>query len=213
MSYINVDKQAELNHLATEGDLYAGKLADHQAAIDAGTGGSGQLSIDLASTAHGKGASKVAIEDPTGLITAVSTEAALVEVKSDRLNFEATFSTADSAAAKVLLTDAQVPTGKKVFVDEIEVLVNGATAWTDTTGAIVSLQDTTGVEFAELAKAQLVGNASLGKRTTGVTLMPAFWVGGTASKGLQILATDASHVLHSFAAGSTMNLRIKAHLG
>ena len=106
----------------------------------------------------------------------------------------------------MLLADAKIPTGKHVYVDDISVTVNGGTAWTDTTGTKVELQDTANVVFAGLAKAQMTGNAIFYRGTSGLTVGAGFWAGGTANKGLQLLAD------HSFAAGSTLTVRIRAHL-
>jgi hypothetical protein len=79
MAYITPDKQAELDQLAKEDDIYAQALADYHAAIAAGTGGSGQLAIDLASTSLNKGAAKIGVHS-TGHTAEVDITAALAGV-------------------------------------------------------------------------------------------------------------------------------------
>lgn len=99
-----------------------------------------------------------------------------------------TITSAAAATAVVLLPEASVPAGKKVYVTGFSAKVNGATLWGTT--ATVKIQDTNGtpVDFATLAVAGLTANAFLGPYTANVTAEAAFstFTGGTAAKGLQL---------------------------
>ncbi len=108
-----------------------------------------------------------------------------------------TLTAAAAATAIHVLTDAEVGT-KTAYVHQIILEVSGATAWTDSTGTIVTVQDTAAVVGATYAKAQLTGSAVLGLFSTGVTLAAPIKAGTgfTAAKGLDIVAD------HNFAAGS-----------
>ncbi len=105
-----------------------------------------------------------------------------------------------------LLADAEVPDGKKVYVDGFIVNVNGSTAWTDDTGTKIVIEDKAAspANVCEIAKAQLTGNAVLGMFSTGVTLGAAVkqGTGLTAAKGLQVKADD------DFTAGSDILVTI-----
>jgi hypothetical protein len=115
--------------------------------------------------------------------------------------------TAAAAATPVdILTDANVGSGKKAYITHLLVTVGGATAWTDDTATIVTIQDKNGtaVVGATIAKAQLTNAAILGMLSTGVTLGAAIksGTGFTTAKGLVVVA-DAN-----FAAGSTLAVTV-----
>lgn len=116
----------------------------------------------------------------------------------------ATLTAAAAATPVHVIPDAQVPAGKKFYLLGFLLSVGGATAWTDTTATIVTLQDTATVPVvaATFAKAQLTSQAQLGPLSGGVTLSTAVrtGVGLTAAKGLDI-AGDAI-----FAAGSDITV-------
>ncbi len=113
-----------------------------------------------------------------------------------------TLTSAAAGTAVEILADAAVGTGRKAYIVDFLVGIDGSTAWTDSTATIVKIQDTNGtpVVGATLAKAQLTANAVLGKTSTGVTLGDAIKVGDgfTTAKGLVVIA-DAN-----FAAGSDL---------
>lgn len=199
-----VDTGQIANLAVVEGKIANGAVTSTKLAAGVATSVS-----DLASVANAKGASLVGIEDPTNLITATNVEAALVELAGNNFTIEATLTNAESATGKLLFATAKLPSGKKIYVDSFAVLVNGGTAWTDVTATIVKLQDLNGtpVVFATIAKAGLTGNAVLFPNTANVTLGAGFWSGGTADKGLTVIADAA------FAAGSTLAVRVTGHLG
>ena len=78
---LDANVQANLANLAVEGDEVAQAIIDLQTTCATGVGGAGQLTTDLASTAHNKGAEKIGVEDAGGHYTAANVEAALAEVK------------------------------------------------------------------------------------------------------------------------------------
>jgi len=116
----------------------------------------------------------------------------------------ATFTAAAAATGVPIVAAADVPAGKKIYLTNFLLSVGGATAWTDSTGTVVKLQDTNGtpVVAASIAKAQLTANAQLGMLTSGVTLGTEVrtGVGLTAAKGLSIIADS------DFDAGSTITV-------
>ncbi len=119
--------------------------------------------------------------------------------------------TAAAAATPVdILTDANVGSGKKAYITHLLVTVGGATAWTDDTATIVTIQDKNGtaVVGATLAKAQLTNAAILGMLSAGVTLGNAIKLGTgfTTAKGLVVVA-DAN-----FAAGSNLAVTVAGYI-
>jgi hypothetical protein len=113
--------------------------------------------------------------------------------------------TAAAAATPVeILSDAAVGVGKKVYITNLLLSVGGATAWTDVTATVVTIQDTAAVNAVSVAKAQLTSQAQLGLLSAGVTLATPIrtGVGLTASKGITVKG-DAN-----FAAGSTITVTV-----
>ena len=138
----------------------------------------------------------------------VDVEADITEIKSlAGIPFyqTATLTAAGAGTAVHILTDAEVGS-KKAYVTGAILKVDGATAWTDSTGTIVKVQDTNGAPVVGLtyAKAQLTGNAILVLGSTGVTIGDAVAEGSgfTAAKGLDIIA-DAN-----FAAGDSIKITV-----
>ena len=112
---------------------------------------------------------------------------------------------ATAGTAVHILTDAEVGS-KKAYVTGAILKVDGATAWTDSTGTVVTVQDTNGSPVVGLtyAKAQLTGNAVLVLGSTGVTIGDAVSDGSgfTAAKGLDIIADS------NFDAGSDIKVTV-----
>jgi len=112
----------------------------------------------------------------------------------------ATLTAAAAATPVDIVATASVPTGKKIYITDILLYVNGATAWTDVTATVVTIQDKAGspVTAVTAAKAQLTGSTFLRLESTGITMAAPVLtgVGLTASVGLTIKG-DAN-----FAAGS-----------
>lgn len=90
-----------------------------------------------------------------------------------------------------VLTDVQVGAGNKAYITDIDLSVNGTTAWAGT-GTVVLLRDKAGspVTAVSFAKAQLTSQAQLGKHSTGVTLgtLVRTGAGMTTAKGLEVVA-------------------------
>lgn len=122
--------------------------------------------------------------------------------------FTAILTSAAAATPVHLIPVGSVPTGKKIYISSMLMNVNGATAWTDTTGTKVLLQDTAAVEALEAAKAQLTGNAALSLVSAGITLKNPILqgIGLTVNDGLDIVAD------HNFAAGSDLYVTVTAYI-
>ncbi len=107
-----------------------------------------------------------------------------------------------------ILSDAAVGAGKKVYITNMLLSVGGATAWTDVTATVVTIQDSAAVLALSVAKAQLTGNAQLGLLSAGVTLATPIrtGVGLTAFKGITVKA-DAN-----FGAGSTITVTVTGEI-
>ena len=90
-----------------------------------------------------------------------------------------------------IVADADVTAGKKVYITDVLVRVNGAEAWVGT-GTVVVIRDTDDapVTGVSLAKEQLAANTTLFKHSTGVTLASPIILGTglTAAKGIVIVA-------------------------
>jgi hypothetical protein len=113
---------------------------------------------------------------------------------------------AAAATAVTILADTEVPAGQKVYIDWFNIIVNGATAWTDATATKVSVFDTnsSAIEAIKILKAQLTGNAIINFNTASIVLDTTVLqsTGCTAAKGLVVKA-DAN-----FGAGSDIYVTI-----
>lgn len=88
-----------------------------------------------------------------------------------------------------IIPDADVGTGKSVYITSLYANVNGDDAWVGA-GTVVKVQDTADVAAITFAKAQLTANAQLMFGSTGVTLGDGIkdGTGMTATKGIKVLA-------------------------
>lgn len=124
--------------------------------------------------------------------------------------FTATLTAAAAATPVHVIPDASVGAGKKVYVTQVILTVNGATAWTDVSATVVNLQDTavSPVLLSTYAKAGLTANATLGLLGSNITPAAALRTGAglTTAKGLDI-AADAN-----FAAGSNIVVTVVAFI-
>lgn len=94
---------------------------------------------------------------------------------------------ADAEVGVDLISDSAAA---QISLEGFSLVVDGATPWS---GAFTKLiiEDTTGLPFAEVAKAALLANAVIPLHDAGVTLLRNFVVGGTLAKGLRVRADDA----------------------
>ena len=121
----------------------------------------------------------------------------------------ATLTSVAAATPVHIITDAQV--GSKTFhLIAAFLKVDGSTGWTDSTGTVVTVQDTNGTPVVGLtyAKAQLTGNAVLVLGSTGLTIGDAVSEGAgfTAAKGLDIVADS------DFDAGDDIKITLIGYL-
>jgi hypothetical protein len=124
--------------------------------------------------------------------------------------FQTATLTAAAASTNVdILTDVQVGSGT-VVITSFLLNVNGATAWTDSTGTVVTIQDKAGspVLGISAAKAQLTGNAILDLLSTGITLSDPVsdGIGFTATNGIDIVADS------DFDAGSDIIVTVAGYI-
>lgn len=122
----------------------------------------------------------------------------------------ATLTAAAAATGVTVLADSVVGTDT-VYVTGFRLKVSGATAWTDATATIVTLQDTEGTPVSGIifAKAGLTGNAiidSLADSNLTVGDSIAINDGFTAGKGL-VLIGDAD-----FGAGSDIVVTVFGYI-
>lgn len=119
-----------------------------------------------------------------------------------------TLTSAAAATPVHILTDAEVGTGKVVYVEKVLLTVNGVTAWTDTTGTVVKIQDTAATLGLTFPKSILTGDAVLGELSTSVVISPAILLGSgfTSGKGLDIVAD------HVFAAGDDIVVTVFGYI-
>lgn len=143
------------------------------------------------------------VSDLETIVTGITAEAGIPFRKT------ATLTSAAAGTAVHVLTDADVGS-KTAYLMGAILKVDGTTAWTDSTGTIVKVQDTNGTPVVGLtyAKAQLTGNAVLVLGSTGVTIGDAVaeGTGFTAAKGLDIIA-DAN-----FAAGDNIKITVFGYM-
>lgn len=121
----------------------------------------------------------------------------------------ATLTSAAAGTAVPVLTDADVGS-KTAYIMGAFLKVDGATAWTDADGTVVTVQDTADIPVVGLtyAKANLTGNAVLAPGMTGVTIGDpiAEGAGFTATKGISVVADS------NFDAGSDIKVTIFGYL-
>lgn len=103
----------------------------------------------------------------------------------------ATLTSALATTPVSIVADVDVTGTEKVYITDVLVRVNGADAWVGT-GTVVIIRDRNGapVTAVSLAKAQLTGNTTLFKHSTGVTLGSNILLGTglTAAKGIELVA-------------------------
>ena len=111
---------------------------------------------------------------------------------------------AAAAMPVVLLADSLVPAGKKVYITGILVVVSDSTAWTDSSGTGVVIEDTAGADAVTIAKAGLTANAVLDITTANITLTDAVkkQTGLGTAKGIQVKADS------DFDAGSDLLVNV-----
>lgn len=131
-------------------------------------------------------ATRVQLRGDRGLATRGSAGASTVQ----GYPFVATGTITSTAAgtAVTLKSDVEIPAGSQVWVTAVQMLVNGATAWSGGSFTTLSIQDSNGtpVVFFNADAAALTGNAQLGFGTANTTGGAGVVTGGTAGKGLQI---------------------------
>ena len=143
------------------------------------------------------------VSDLETVVTGITAEAGIPFRKT------ATLTAAAAGTAVHVLTNADVGS-KTAYIMGAILKVDGGTAWTDSTGTIVKVQDTNGAPVVGLtyAKAQLTGNAILVLGSTGVTIGDAVaeGTGFTAAKGLDIIADS------NFDAGDNIKITIYGYM-
>jgi hypothetical protein len=116
-----------------------------------------------------------------------------------------TLSSALAATPVEIISAATIGTGRKFYVTSILLTVNGSAAWTDSTGTVVTIQDTNGTPVigASFAKSLLTANTVLSHLSAGVLLSPILLgTGFTTAKGLTVSADS------NFDAGSDIVITI-----
>lgn len=114
-----------------------------------------------------------------------------------------TLTAASAATPVILLADTDVPDTKKVYVTNILLVVSDSTAWTDSSGSKVTVEDTSGEDVVAYGKAGLTANAVFNDLAGTNLTMGATTISGaglTAGKGLRIVADS------NFDAGSDIKV-------
>jgi hypothetical protein len=119
-----------------------------------------------------------------------------------------TITSAAAATPVSILADAEVGTGRKVYVQQVIATVGGATAWATT--ANVKVQDTNSspVDFFTMLVAALGANARavFGSASTTIETAAGTMTGGTAGKGLQVVG-------NANGTGSTLTVTVTGFIG
>lgn len=139
---------------------------------------------------------------PADVADVAASVANIVELAGRPFRKTVTLTAAAAGTAVPIVAAGEVTGSNKVFIRGFLLQVDGGTAWSDSTGTVVTLQDTAAspVVAATFAKAQLGANAILFPHSTGVTLGDPIGLGAglTAAKGLDIIADS------NFDAGSNI---------
>jgi hypothetical protein len=143
---------------------------------------------------------------PADVADVAASVANIVELAGRPFHKTVTLTAAAAGTAVPIVAAGEVTGTNKIYISDILINVGGGTAWTDSTGTVVTIQDTAAspVVAVTAAKAQLTGNAILGKHSTGITLAAPIitGVGLTAAKGLDVIADS------NFDAGSNMYVTV-----
>jgi len=143
---------------------------------------------------------------PADVADVAASVANIVELAGRPFRKTVTLTAAAAGTAVPIVAAGEVTGTNKVFIRGFLLQVNGATAWTDSTGTVVTIQDTAAspIVAATFAKAQLTGDAILFPHSTGVTLADpiGLGLGLTAAKGLGVIADS------NFDAGSNIVLTV-----
>lgn len=193
------------------GSISTAELADGILSADA-AGRAKMAAGFVTSTELGSNAVTTVKITDANVTTAKIADEAITDAKKVVVPFvaSATLTSAAAATPVDIIPTASVPTGKKIYITGMILTVNGATAWTDVTATVVTIQDKNGTPVLGLtaAKAQLTGSAILGLFSTGITLSTAVSLGTgfTATQGLTIKG-DAN-----FAAGSDIVVTVSGFI-
>ncbi len=124
------------------------------------------------------------------ITTATTANAQVFSTVYDRDVFQRTCTITSAAAATAVpcLADVSIPTGKKAYLTNFLMKVNGATAWATT--ATCSIQDNASspLSFVQVPVAALTANAVVGPHTANLVLGNAYALGtgSTVKKGLSV---------------------------
>lgn len=133
------------------------------------------------------------------------------EVPGSRFRESITLTVAEANAGKDILASALVPAANQVYIEDIQIVVGGATAWSATSSSTkLTISDKSGapVAMVDATLAALTANAILLRSTSGVTLKAAAITGSTAGFGLSIRSDGT----HDVVAGSTLTIVVSGRI-
>lgn len=143
---------------------------------------------------------------PADIATLEAVVEGITELAGRPFRKTVTLTAAAAGTAVPIVAASEVTGSNKVFITDVLINVGGGTAWTDSTGTVITIQDTAAspVVAVTAAKAQLTANAILGKHSVGITLAAPIitGVGLTAAKGLSVIADS------NFDAGSDLYVTV-----
>jgi len=145
---------------------------------------------------------------------ALGTEIAdAIDVNDSRFRISKTLTVAESNAGKTLLASTSVLMGKKVYIDNVQIAVGGATAWSATASSTkLVIQDLNGtpVPLCDATLAGMTGNNLLLLSDPTHLILKAAAVTGGANAGYGI--TVRSDGTHDMVAGSTLTIVITGRI-
>jgi hypothetical protein len=142
-----------------------------------------------------------------GNMSAIQSELAALGAAGYAFRSTVTLTSAAAGTPVNVVPAASVGASQKVYITAVFLKVGGATAWTDSTGTKVQLQDTAGTPLVGMTwlKALLTGNAVLSNAQAS-TILVSMVDGFTVGKGLDFVAD------HDFAAGSTITITVHGYV-
>lgn len=116
-------------------------------------------------------------------------EATLGVEPGKRFHKTVTLTSAAAATPVEIIPDADVPAGRKVYLEGYIAKVDGGTDWATVTTVTIRDKNGTPVAFVTLTASALDGNEVHGPWSDSATLEDAFseGTGGTAAKGLEVV--------------------------
>lgn len=182
----------EAGYVSKEQFNNTGSIATSDFAVVADQDNSRKIVFDPSAQSTGKKVTFAAGANSSDIVLTLPTSSGTLSTSAGSggggVSATGTLTSAAAATPVIIIADATVGAGKKIYLQSFWITVNGGTDWATT--STLSIQDTSGVEFAQIPIAALTGNAQqMLAPSVGFTFRSPFLLGtgGTTGKGIQVV--------------------------